>query len=200
MKNKLINLAVGLFAVALPFGAFANDEALYGAPLPSDAVFLRWIGDVSETSIEVLSYEFSLSDIAGGAYIAISNAALTGAKSGAHYSVISGGDGTLMLIEEPERANKSKVHLTLLNASPKSMRLMLAGTDTEVIGATFSGSADSHAVNPVSATLAVVGEDSTAIGEPLDVTLRRGQNLTFDVIGGVVRVIEDRFGNVIETD
>lgn len=193
MKSLIVPLVLGALTGVLPNACLANDEALYGAPVPSDAVFIRWLGDAAQAAPKILNYEFSDADLSGEAYVAISNAALSGAMPGDYYSVVIGPTGEITLIQEPARDDKSKVHVVLLNAGAKAVSMTLAGTDRMVIGTTKAGQSNSRAVNPVTARLAI-GQDA------FDVTLRRGQNMTFAVLEGEIRLIQNTFGPVIVTE
>lgn len=200
MKFLSIPLAIGVAVAILPSISLADDEGLYGAALPDDAVFIRWLDDDAAQETPVFGYTFTADQIDGNAYVAISNAALNGAEAGDYYSVLSGADGDLVVIQEPQRNTKSKVHVMLLNASDDPVQLNLAGTDKTVISATDNGQVNTRAVNPVSAKLAVITADTAALMAEVDVTLRRGQNITIAVLDNQVQLIENRFGAVVETE
>lgn len=199
MKRLILNAAFGLFLATLPTAGFANDEALYGAPVPQDAVFIRWLGDIAPSSLSVFKYDFSALDIENDAYSAISNAALTGATPGGYYSVATDTNGQTHLIQEPARNDKSKVHLLLVHADAAAgpVQMVLAGTERVVIGETVHGQANARAVNPVAVRMTLAGDVDQS---EFDLTLRRGQNMTVAVIAGNVTVIENRFGPVIVTE
>lgn len=198
MKNLFFPAALVLCSV-VPTNAAANEDGLYQEPLPTDAVFIRWIGAATSSADPIFAHAFAHSDMANEAYVAVSNALLEGASSGAYYSVVMSPEGSARVIEEPARANKAKVHVILLNASETPVALELAANGAEVIAPTESGMAQSRAVNPVSAELAVVPADGSP-EHAFDVALRRGQNITFAVVDGTARVIENRFGAVIKAE
>lgn len=187
--SKLANPA----AIALIlFGsgpAPAADNALYDTPPPDDAAFVRWVG---------LGFQHPVLGIAPATHIAdvyrpVSASATNGAQPGTFYTAATGPDGQVILIEEPGREDRSKVHLFLVNLGSAPVHVEVTGQDMVVIDDTATGSAGSRAVNPVSASLAVVTENGETLGS-FDVSLRRGQNLTFVALDDGARLIENSFG------
>lgn len=182
-------------SASLPAAA-AQEAALYEKPLPKGAVFLRWIG--TDQAPEALKLAHTPT---GEAFRPLAPQHLDGAEPGRYYSVLPTPDGAVAIVQEPERGPKSKVHLTLLNASGQSVRLVVAGqngaTGAEVIQQTDAFASGGRLVNPVSAKLAVVGDDGSAVGE-VAVRLRRGQNVTVLVTDQTVRLIENTIGPLLE--
>jgi len=183
--KRAASLAFALFFA----GSSSADEALYDAAIPQDAVFIRWLAATENAS--VFGQTFDATRSKGRDYLPVSHTVLKGAQPGGFYSVFED-----RIIEEPARDDASKVHLILLNLSAAPARLVVAGKDVEVIGATGEGEALSRAVNPVQATLSVT-TDTGELGR-FDLSLRRGQNITFVVHENAATMIENGFGPVAE--
>lgn len=169
------------------------EDGLYGAAVPNDALFVRRIGIV-DASVDLFGRSFSAGELPEETYVAISAAQLDGAQAGGHYTILSDGAAPFIL-QEPVRTEPSKVHLFLLNAGSASARLVVADGGPVVIDTTTDGQISQRAVNPVSVTLTV---EANGLSENFDLVLRRGVNLTFLVADGDVRLIENRYGPVIE--
>lgn len=204
-RNSLAHIAC---CAALCFGAAQAQEtvevALYDRPAPADAVFLRWIGttDLPESlGLDALPTTLSTTlpatqVVEAGAYHPISARHLKGVEAGGYYTVALNTAQTPILISEPQRGEKSKVHLILLNASPAPVRLVLDGKGVEVIQRTDAFASGGRMVNPVSADLAVLGDDGQRLGT-VSASLRRGQNVTILVDATGVRLIENQIGAVM---
>jgi alginate O-acetyltransferase complex protein AlgF len=187
---------VGLtcFAATAPL---AQDTGLYGEAIPADAAFVRWIDGAVSLDRAAFGYDFSETEIPSATYVAVSAAMLTGAASGGYYTVIENAAGDVEIVQEPSRDDASKVHLFLLNGGAEAVTLNVAEAGSEVIGATDAMDANARAVNPVTATLAVQQAVTNTVLAKFDVALRRGQNMTFAVIGDEVILIPSAFGPVI---
>jgi hypothetical protein len=168
------------------------DDALYGAAVPEDAVFLRQFGNPDGT--RVFGRSFRADELPDETFVAISASALSGAVPGTFYSVV-GQASNAPLIAEPGREKNGKVHLVLVNASGAPARLLIQDNGAEVIAWTNPGEAASRAVNPVTVTLAVEGQTGTT---PVEAKLRRGQNVSILVTDGSARIVPDAFGPVID--
>ena len=170
-------------------GACASDDALYADVIPSDAVFIRWLEPPLKASAFGAQFDTTLA--ASGDFLPVSAALLKNVTAGSYFSVTEG-----QIIQEPARADKSKVHLVLLNTSQESAELLITENSAAVIGATEPNAAQSRAVNPIAVNLSVAtsGGDFTEF----DLSLRRGQNLTFLVTDAGVRLIENGFTEVTE--
>ncbi len=192
ISHLLCGAALGL--MALPAAAELED-GLYGAAVPSDAVFVRQIGGL-DAAPTLFGRTFTVDELPEATYVAISASALDGAEPGAHYTVLAEAGG-LTVIEEPARPNPSKVYLFLLNEAGPAAQLNVAGGGATVIDPTRAGAIGSRAVNPLAVTLSV---QAGAMVEEFDVILRRGVNITFVVADGRVQLIENQFGPVIEAD
>lgn len=191
--TRFTTLMLGAALGALTFTAHADTEdALYGAPVPSDAVFIRLIGEM-DAPLFILGRGFTSEELPEAVYTAISASLLDGAQAGTHYTVLTGPVGA-QLIEEPGRDDPAKVHLFLLNADAADARMLVADGGPVVIDVTAQGAIASRAVNPLSVTLAVETADNL---EAFDVVLRQGVNVTFLVSDGDVTLIEHQFGPVI---
>lgn len=172
-----------------------EENALYGAALPVDAVFVRHIG-AAGFPVHVLGRSFAPGDFDATAYTAVAAEVLEGAVAGSFYTILTDG-GESHLIQEPGRNDRSRVHLFLLNASGADARLVVAHGGPEVIANVPKGEIETRSVNPLAVELSV---ETVAGATDFDVVLRRGVNVTFLVEDGAVRLIEHRFGPVIGQD
>jgi hypothetical protein len=184
-------LAVAASLLSSPVQAQDTDQALYGPGLPEDAVFLRWLDGDQTRDHAAFGATFPADGSDPDAFQAISAALLEGAAAGAVYSMIPDGSGSFAIIAEPQRTDRAKANLTLLNADDAPVKLTVAGKSTEVIGATQPMTAGARAVNPVAASLSVEDAGTGAVLGSFDMRLRRGRDLTFLVEDGAVRLIED---------
>lgn len=171
--------------------AFAQEDALYGAPPPADAVFIRSLVECS-SSQTLFGRDFSADELPLNTFNAISASLLDGAEEGSHYSLAACDAAPIL---EPAREDAAKVYLILVNADADAAKLILSGREVTVIDETVAGTAAARAVNPVQATLRVEAGD---LSEEFDVSLSRGQDVTFALIDGEATLIESRFGTVIE--
>lgn len=183
-----VSLALGAFLLTA-CGGFAADNTLYDAPPPEDAAFLRWIEPGPAPEI----YGIAALGAEGDAFHPVSAAATRGAQPGAYYTAARDAAGAVVVIEEPARPDRSKVQLTLVNLADAPVRLEVAGLAMVVVAETQTGTAAARAVNPVTVTLAVVTADGAALGR-FDVSLRRGQNMTFVARPDGAQMIANRFG------
>lgn len=186
-----------LICLAAPTGLQAQD-ALYDTAPPADAVFIRWLGDaaMSETARTVFNHAFA-PEAAGPDYVAISAADLTGAAAGTHYAVFADASGAAQIVAEPARADRAKVHLFLASCDAVPMKLVVAGAGVEVAAVTKAQTVAMRAVNPVAASLAVEGADGAVLGQ-FDLTLSRGQDVTFFACKGTAEVIANTYGAVVK--
>ncbi|MDD9715258.1 alginate O-acetyltransferase AlgF [Dinoroseobacter sp. PD6] len=168
---------------------WAGDNTLYDAPPPDDAAFLRWIEPAAAPVV------LGVPDLGqeGDAFHPVSAARTDGARAGVFYTAAMGANGEVVLIEEPARADRTKVLLTLVNLSEDTVRLVLPDQEVAVVGDTSINSAAARAVNPVAVTLEVETADGRSLGA-FEVSLRRGQNLTFVARPDGADLIENRFG------
>ncbi|MEL7344530.1 MAG: alginate O-acetyltransferase AlgF [Pseudomonadota bacterium] len=183
--------ALGIFMIA--GAARSADNELYNAPPPEDAAFLRWIEPGQAPNV------FGLATLGaeGDVFHPVSAALTDGAEAGSYYTAARNSSGEVVVIQEPARADRSKVLLTLLNLTGAPVRLVLLEQNVDVIGATDADDAGARAVNPVAATLCVMTADDKALGT-FDVQLRRGQNMTFVARPDGAVLIENRFGPNLE--
>ncbi|MFY0661531.1 MAG: alginate O-acetyltransferase AlgF [Shimia sp.] len=182
--------AIVIFAVSLlPGPIWAADNELYDAPPPEDAVFVRWIEE--ETAPGILGIQ--IPEEPGYVYFSVSAALTDGGHVGSFYTAAVDATGNVHIIREPDRGDRSKVLLTLLNLSDSHARLVLAEQNIDVIGNTDVNSAGGRTVNPVAAKLSVITSSGAVLGS-FDIQLRRGQNLTFVARPDGADLIENRFG------
>ncbi len=189
-------ISVGLVALVLGSASWAEDTGLYAAPAPDDAAFVRFIGFENTAQADFAGHTFDLPQ-ERGAYIAISAERLMGVEPGQHVSLVKGPNQTVE-IAEPGRDTRTKVHLFVVNAGAAPVSLKLADGSMTVIEHVAPGTAQSRAVNPVSARLALFADGQTEALAAFDVALRRGQNLSFVARAEGAEVVEHRFGPVVQ--
>ncbi|MEM8579319.1 MAG: alginate O-acetyltransferase AlgF [Pseudomonadota bacterium] len=172
----------------------AADSGLYPEAAPEDAAFVRFVG-LDVPSVDFDGHRFTLDPEASDAYIPVSAARLDAVAPGSFLTVTSGPDGPRAIAEGP-RPDRSKIYLFVINASDTPVSLQVAEGEVPVITDIAGGQAGSRAVNPVQITFAVVSDADAAPLGTFDVTLKRGQNLSFFVGPDGARVIPHRFGPV----
>ncbi len=170
------------------------DTGLYGTPPPADSVFIRWIGDDAPWSEPVWGMSLAERDLPANTYVAISAGFFTNISPGGYYSIIPIESAQVAIISEPPRERTSKVHLILLNADDSDASLVVSGGGPGVMEEVAPKTAAIRAVNPVTTTLQVVASHGS---KEFDVTLRRGQNITFVVVGDDTMMIPNTFGPVV---
>lgn len=197
--TKFTHAAAAVLMLISPTFAAADDDALYGEPIPADAAFVRWLNTPSDQVKKAFGYDFS-GLVDGTEYVVISAGLLNNVESGAFISVVAqDGDGHDFILE-PKRSDRSKVSLLLLNGSESAASLVANGDSIDVIKDVAAGDVGIRAVNPISASLEVKTGDNPAIVATFDVALKRGEDLTFAVLPNGVALIPTTFGTVIAAD
>ncbi len=176
--------------------ALATDTSLYAEAPPEDASFIRFVGFGADKGAEFAGKRFALNADEQLAYTPVSSAALQGVEPGSYVTVVRSKDGAHHTIPEGPRAAGSKVSLYLINASDRALELKLADGSVTVIGSIEPMSSGLRAVNPVAISFGVFQHGVDAPLATFDVSLRRGQNLTFLADQSGVRLVENRFGPV----
>lgn len=194
MKN-LPFYAVAILGLSAS-ASLATDTSLYPEAPPEDASFVRFTGFGDDTSAEFAGKKFTLMADEQLAYTPVSSAALQGVEPGSYVTVVRSNDGAQHSIPEGPRAAASKVSLYLINATDKALELKLADGSVTVIGDVEPMSSGLRAVNPVAISFGVFQHGQDAPLATFDVSLRRGQNLTFLADQSGVRLVENRFGPV----
>jgi len=192
MNSLKMTLIAAFCAATYPQMVLANDDALYGAAAPDDAAFVRFIGHTDHPIAPLFNFDFS-QDVTGTDFVVIAAELLSGVEAGTYVTVIVSSDGTVQSIREPARDSLSKVNLFLLNATDNDASLLIAENGAEVIGDVAAGRVGMRAVNPVSTTLSV--EDVS-----FEVSLSRGQDVTFAVLPSGPIMIPTTFGNIVTAD
>ncbi|WP_166415629.1 hypothetical protein [Cochlodiniinecator piscidefendens] len=179
--------------------AIADDTGLYDRPPPSDAVFVRWIGDDAPWSKPFWGLFLGERNLPAYAYVALSAANIAEVEPGGYYSIVANPEdnSSISIIAEPQRDRVSKVYIVLLNAGNGDASLRVSGGGPVVIGATAALSAGIRAVNPVAATLQIHTHNRS---EDFEIALRRGQNITFIAENDGVYLIPNTFGPVVELE
>ena len=195
-RATLKGLSIGLALAACATTALGDDSALYAEALPDDAVFVRALSPDGPDALAVAlgGRTLHLDPNEAGAYSAVSAAHLDGIRPGSFFSVVSTHDGTDLLISEPPRKARDKVHLILINAGADPVRLVVPDHAMEVVAPVKHGEAGSRPVNPVAAKLAVERVSDAVVLAEFDLRLSRGQNLTFFARDGDAQLIENSFG------
>ncbi|MEL6817727.1 MAG: alginate O-acetyltransferase AlgF [Pseudomonadota bacterium] len=194
-KTFLLKMSAVLFLAA---PAAADESVLYDQAPPKDAVFVRLLADNAKTDFRFNGRVLQRPPGTDTAYAAISAKTLGNSEAGTFYSLLEDRNGNLVSIEEPKDRPNSKVHLFLINADEAPVQLIVPDREIKVVEATAQFEIGSRSVNPVQTPLAVQLADDRTIIDTFDLSLNRGQNITFLVQNGKITVIENRFGPVIE--
>ena len=176
----------------------ADESVLYNQAPPKDAVFVRLLGNPGTTALEFNGHRIALPDGTQTAYAAISAQDLGLSEAGTFHSLLLDEYGNLRAIEEPKERPNNKVHLYLINADADPVRLIVPGREIEVIAGTEQMAIGTRSVNPIRTALAIQQVADEGILATFDVSLNRGQNITFLLQDGEVSLIENRLGPVIE--
>ena len=195
MKPILPFYAIAILGLSATTG-LATDTSLYAEAPPADASFVRFAGFGAEASAEFAGKTFTLNSDEELAYTPVSTAALKGVEPGSYVTVVKSKNGGFHAIPESPRAEASKVSLYLVNATNQALELRLADGSVTVIGDVDPMSSGIRAVNPVAISFGVFQHGDDAPLATFDVSLRRGQNITFLADQTGVRLVENRFGPV----
>ncbi len=189
------NTVLSFVIAAAATVAVADDAALYDTAIPADAAFVRLLSTDGNTTLSThfAGRQFVIGADLADAYIPVSAAQLSGVAAGSYFSIVAGDKGTKS-IAEPPRETAAKIHLLLVNTGPDAVRLVVPEQNLEVVATIGAGQAASRAVNPIDVTLAVERVHDSAVLGVFDVSLSRGQNLSFVVDHASARLIENRFG------
>lgn len=196
MKRNLPFYAVAILGALNSTTANATDASLYAEAPPDDASFVRFVGFGSNDEMKFGGKSFSPNAGEKLAYTPVSTAALTGVKPGSYVTVIRSKDGAHHTIPEGPRADVAKVSLYLVNATDQALDLRLADGSVTIINDVAPMASGLRAVNPVAISFGVFQEGDDAPLATFDVSLRRGQNITFLADHKGVRLVENRFGAV----
>lgn len=173
----------------------ATDASLYPEAPPTDASFVRFTGFGADRSAEFAGKTFILNADEKLAYTPVSSASLKGVAPGSYLTVVKA-NGAHHAIDEGPRAEASKVSIYLVNATDQALELRLADGSVTVIRDVGPMSSGLRAVNPVAISFGVFQRGDDAPLATFDVSLRRGQNLTFLADASGVRLVENHFGPV----
>lgn len=182
------------FFIVTAVTAESND--LYAEAPPDDASFIRFIGFEDTNTVEFSGKTFTLFADEFETYIPVSSTKLDNIPSGSFVTVMSGANSSTKIIYEGARDTSSKVFLFLINGSDNILDLRLSDNSASVIDNVLSGQALKRGVNPVAVTLGVFSNDADIPIATFDVSLKRGQNISFIVDKAGVRLIQNRFGAV----
>lgn len=190
-NNTFSALLVACAATVAAVPQVAAESALYAVAPPQDAAFVRWLD--TPASHDAFGFVFDAASEKPTDFRFFPATDIDGAEVGGFFSVIEGADGSPVTIQEPGRSDPTKVHIVFVNATDAAARVVVAGKDAVVIGETAANAAGIRGVNPVKATLAVESADGAELGQ-VDLTLRRGQDVTIVARESGVVLVEDGFG------
>ena len=193
--NSTFSLTAAL-CVLFSIQAKADDANLYAEAAPDDASFVRFVGFDGETAAEFAGKTFQLSTEDHTAYMPVSSSLLTNIPVGRYVTVLRSKIGQPMVVTEGARDTRSKVFLFLINGTKTPLDLRLADNSATVIDAIGYGHAGQRGVNPVAVQLGVFADGEQTPLETFDVTLKRGQNMSFVADDSGIRLIENHFGPV----
>ena len=196
--SKLNSLLTSVLSGVLPMSAAANDTSLYADAAPEDASFVRFVGFQDQTSAEFAGKVFELGRDVHEAYVPVSSAKLQNVEAGSFLTVVKGQGGETTVIAEDKRSNRAKIALVLVNATDRVLDLRLADGSTPVIQDVASMTSGLRAVNPVQISLGVFDDADGSLLARFDVSMKRGQNLTFLADETGVRLVENRFAAVAD--
>lgn len=186
--------AIAILGLSATTG-MATDTSLYAEAPPADASFVRFVGFGADKNAEFAGKTFRLNSDEKLTYTPVSSAALKGVEPGSYVTVVKA-NGAHHMIDEGPRAEASKVSLYLVNATDQALELKLADGSVTVIGGVEPMSSGLRTVNPVAISFGVFQHGDDAPLATFDVSLRRGQNMTFLADQSGVRLVENRFGSV----
>ena len=193
MNNPSLFAAVCMSFFSTCSPVLADDNSLYAETLPDDASFVRFVGFDGQNSAEFAGFTFDLVADDAGKYIPVSASQLSNITSGSFISVLRAADGELQTIDEGPRTRQSKVALLLVNGTDTQLGLRLADGSVAVLEAVAPTTSALREVNPVAISLGVFSTEQEAPLATFDVSLRRGQNLSFVADADGVRLIEKQF-------
>jgi hypothetical protein len=195
---KLLTTFAALSLAGFPINSavLAADTSLYAEAAPSDASFVRFIGFDDQDHATFAGFDFSLKGDKAAKYIPVSASLLQDTAPGRFISVLRAADGALQTIPEAPRTRRSKVALFLVNGTEMELELRLADGSVAVIEDVEPATAGQREVNPVSIALGVFERGSTTPLARFDVTMKRGQNLSFIADHAGIRLIENQFAEV----
>lgn len=173
----------------------ANDASLYAETPPDDASFVRFIGFADTTNVEFGGKAFDLAGVDQNAYVPVSASHLEAISAGSYFSVLRD-QSQIIPIEEGPRDTRSKVHLFLVNGTDAALDLRLSDNSATVIDAVGSGQSGQRAVNPVSVSFGVFPDGGDTPLAEFEVSLKRGQNLSFVADARGVHLIDNIYGSV----
>lgn len=189
-------LLTAAFCALCSIQARADDSSLYAEPAPDDASFVRFVGFKDATSTTFAGKTFDLPEEASNAYLPVSSSLLNDIPNGSYVTVLRNPDGNDNVITEGARDTRSKVHLFLINGTDTALDLRLADNSATVIDGVGVGRSGQRGVNPLAITLGVFSHDGQMPLETFEVTLKRGQNISFVADERGIHLIENRFGPV----
>ncbi|MEO0390240.1 MAG: hypothetical protein AAF218_04790 [Pseudomonadota bacterium] len=188
IRTLLLIYALAALTFAVPASAY--DASLYPEAAPEDAAFVRFFDAGDARQVEFAGVTFTLHPDEDGAYIPVSAARLNGVAAGSFVSVVAGHP-----IYEGSRSNRAKVHLFMVNATDAPLDLRVVQDAIPVLERVAPMTAGVRAVNPLRITLGIFDADGT-VRSTFDVTMQRGQNLSFVATRHGVQLVTHRFAAV----
>ena len=195
MKSIKSAIAALLIAPTLGSTGLASGAELYPEAPPPDASFIRFFG-ATGVKITFAGKSFDLTEVDAGNYIPVSAALLSDVSAGSFVSVFVAADGTLHPVIEGPRDTRLKVHLFLVNGSGEAVDLRVIDGNLPVLQEVGPNSSGQRAVNPVAVTLGVFETGQDTPREVFEVSLQRGQNVSFVVTASGSQMIQNAYSDV----
>lgn len=171
MKNISLLLASALLVAVQATSIFAQDEELYGAPLPDDAAFVRVLGAQEGDAVDA----FGVTLTNDGHYTVILADTTDGIEPNQYVTVLPGATVVHLPLKDT-----TKVQIGLFNGGYESDVVLKTADGKVTIAEATSNGAGFREVNPIVVPVAVFAGDEM-LGERIELQLRRGENPTLFV-------------------
>lgn len=162
-----------------------DDVALYDAPLPDDAAFVRFINVTQDATVFdalVTADQMNAPD-----FIVLRADTVEGMEAGAFYTVLPDATESTRIVTEPAR-DPARVMVALINLSDTDLTLRTADGSIEIVAPVKPQDAGYRSMNPVQVPVAVFAGNEIR-GEVLDLNMRRGQHPAVVVTNTTVSLI-----------
>ncbi|MGO4853004.1 hypothetical protein ACEN2S_09275 [Phaeovulum sp. W22_SRMD_FR3] len=187
MRVPFLGLVFGLGILAAG-QSFAQDEALYDAPPPPDAVFVRFLGMETAAPVTWHGVDVPLEILKTQDYL-VFHGPQVAMDPGQFATVIGAAGGASVDLIEGER-KAEKVRISVVNLSGRSVDLKAVGKKVvPIVADVAAGGMGERLVNPISVVLQTF-DKGKPLGEEYKIDLRRGEDPTILVDGdGAVSLI-----------
>ncbi|RPE71861.1 alginate O-acetyltransferase AlgF [Pacificibacter maritimus] len=164
---RVTAVAMSIF-LACSGQAFAQDEELYGAPLPDDAAFVRALG--AHESVAVDAFGVTLTN--EGDYTVILAGSTDGIETDQYITILPAAT-----VLHPAHEDAAKVQVGFFNVGYEADLALKTADGKVTIAEAALNSAGFREVNPIVVPVAVFDGDKM-LGESIELKLRRGENPT----------------------